>query len=69
MVPQITITLTGLTCSACKKVVEKRLQKIEGVQTVVVDLGTGQATIDASRDVSTQEMQHALEDTLYKVVA
>ena len=69
MVPQITITLTGLTCSACKKVVEKRLQKIEGVQTVVVDLGTSQATINASRDVSTQEMQHALEDTLYKVVA
>ncbi|MEP7167424.1 MAG: heavy metal-associated domain-containing protein [Candidatus Woesebacteria bacterium] len=65
---QQTITLSGLTCPACKKVTEKRIGKLDGVTSVNVSLETGIATIEALKELSVVDVQNVLQDTPYSVV-
>lgn len=64
-----TIQLQGMSCSACQKVVEKRLSKIEGITAVAVDVGAGTAAITAAREIAIEEMQRVLEDTHYTIIS
>jgi len=59
--------LSGLHCESCKKISEKRVEKIEGVSKVTTDLETGKITIIGERVVSKQEVVAALEGTGYQV--
>lgn len=61
------IKLKGLTCSACQKVVEKRVKGIEGVEEVSVDLANGAVEIKGQRMIENQEIIKVLEGTDYKV--
>lgn len=60
------ITLTGLTCPACKTLCEKRIAKIPGVKTVTVDLSSGKTVIEADREIPLAEIKTALEGTPYE---
>lgn len=60
--------LSGLTCTACEKIISKRLQTIEGVKQVHVSVQNGSASIIASRPISKDEVTQALEGTHYKVI-
>lgn len=62
------IQLQGLDCDACKKITEKRIGRIEGVETVNVDLSQKTADVQASRALSQQEVEEALKDTEYKII-
>lgn len=62
-----TIQLSGLTCEACKKVTEKRISRIDGVQTVNVDYTTGMGTIIADHEIHPEELTKVLEGTHYKI--
>lgn len=63
-----TIRLSGLTCPACKKVIEKRISSIEGVIKIEVDIDSGIATIEANKEITILEMKEVLKDTPYQVI-
>lgn len=66
---QITIIkLSGLSCGACKKIIERRLQKRPEVMSVNVSLEDSTATIVAMRAVTADEVAEALRDTEYTVI-
>lgn len=64
-----TIKLSGLTCSACQKVTQKRISQIEGVHDVQVNLEASTAVITADRAIQSDEVIKALEGTHYHVIA
>lgn len=61
------LQLSGLTCSACQKLITKRIMKIEGIKEVNVELN-GKTEIDAQRNISQEEIMKALEGTEYKII-
>ena len=61
------IQITGLTCSACQRLITKRIMKIAGVKKVNVELN-GKTEIDAERDISKEEIMKVLEGTEYKII-
>ncbi|MBI5614550.1 heavy-metal-associated domain-containing protein [Candidatus Gottesmanbacteria bacterium] len=63
-----TVTLSGLTCPACKKITEKRIGGLNGVTHVDVIVDTGIVTIQGDREISVSEIDEALRDTQYKVI-
>ncbi|MEK7073993.1 MAG: heavy metal-associated domain-containing protein [Patescibacteria group bacterium] len=63
-----TITLSGLTCPACKKITEKRIGGLDGVSKVETTIETGLVAIEASREISAQEINNVLKDTPYKTI-
>lgn len=62
-----TFQLTGLHCDSCKKITEKRVQKIVGVNHVETDLDSGKLVILAERAIAKSEVAQALGDTDYQV--
>lgn len=63
-----TITLTCLTCPACKKITEKRIGGLDGVTKVETTIATGLVTIEANQEISAQEINNVLKDTPYKTI-
>ncbi len=63
-----TITLSGLTCAACKKITEKRIGGLDGVTKVETTVETGLVAIEANREISAQEIITVLKDTPYKII-
>jgi copper chaperone CopZ len=59
--------LTGLHCGSCKKISEKRVNKIEGVADATTDLETGELIINGNRIITKTEVIQALEGTDYQV--
>jgi copper chaperone CopZ len=62
-----TVKLSGLTCTACTKLITKRIKTISDIEDVNVEL-PGTATIKANRDISEDEVKKVLEGTHYTVV-
>ena len=63
------IKLSGLTCSACQKIVEKKLKNINGISGTTVDLSSGNVEITAERVVDRSEIVKVLEGTGYKIIS
>lgn len=63
-----TVTLSGLTCQACKKITEKRIGGIHGVHTVEVAVNSGTAVICTEREIMKSEIDEVLKDTQYKII-
>lgn len=64
-----TIRLSGLTCSACKKLIEKRIGLLPGVTKVDVTVSSGEATVVSDKEMANSPIQEALKDTPYRVIA
>ena len=47
-----TLNITGMTCGHCKKAVEEALTKVQGVESVNVNLEQASASIQGSADLS-----------------
>ncbi len=65
----VTLPVTGMTCAACARTIERTLQKVPGVQDASVNLVTNRATVrfDPSRaDVS--NLKKAVRDVGYGVL-
>mgnify|MGYP001597422327 FL=1 len=63
-----TIRLLGLTCSACKKITEKRLGSIPGVAKVEVGVDSGTAVIQSENGIAIGLIIEVLQDTHYTVI-
>lgn len=61
------VKLSGLTCTACTKLIAKRIKTIADVEDVNVEL-PGKATIQAGRDIIVDEIQKVLEGTQYQII-
>lgn len=54
-IQQIKLPITGMTCSACEKNVNRALNKAEGVSEAMVNLATENATVSYDASVTTPE--------------
>lgn len=61
------LTLQGLTCAACQKLITKRIATISDIEEVKVEL-PGTATITAPREIKVQEVKKVLLGTHYSVI-
>ncbi|PRI15613.1 hypothetical protein B2J96_09520 [Mycobacterium shigaense] len=61
---RVQLDLTGLSCGACVRRVEKKLNSLEGVH-ASVDLSNRVATIDAHNDISTAALCDAVHKAGY----
>lgn len=61
--------LSGLSCSACEKLVTKRITGIPGVTNVQVSAASQTAEILAEREVELTEVALALKDTNYQAIS
>jgi copper chaperone len=66
---KLTLTVQGMSCSHCKKAVEKAVDTLAGVSDVGVDLEKGLVTVsvDPQKDLAV-EISKAIEDAGYSVV-
>ncbi|MCL5094330.1 MAG: heavy-metal-associated domain-containing protein [Patescibacteria group bacterium] len=63
---ELNLKIDGITCPACVKLIERRISKIGGVNSVDVNLG-GEATINSDQEIDLEEIKEVLSDTDYKV--
>ena len=66
---QTHMKITGMTCGACKKIIERRISELADVQSVDVNLESGIALIEASRPIYVQEVTDVLTGTDYQVIS
>ncbi|WP_217588689.1 copper chaperone CopZ [Lentibacillus saliphilus] len=66
---ETTLKVEGMTCGHCKQAVEGTLKALNGVTDVKVDLASGEVTVKHDDSVSLKDMQSAIEDQGYDVVA
>ncbi|MDQ1276602.1 MAG: P-type Cu+ transporter [Euryarchaeota archaeon] len=67
-IKEITLGVSGMTCSACALNIEKILKKKEGVDSVAVNLELGRAKVIFEPSiVSPKEIEEAIESIGYKV--
>jgi len=59
--------LSGLTCQACKKIIEKRVNTLPDIINVAVDLESRSLSIESSKDIQLLKIKAVLADTQYKV--
>ncbi|WP_292373205.1 heavy metal translocating P-type ATPase [Methanosarcina sp. UBA411] len=65
---EITLGVSGMTCSACAANIERVLKKKSGVDSVVVNLELGRAKVDFDPSlISAKEIEEAIESIGYKV--
>lgn len=57
-----TYNIEGMTCGNCKAKVTDTLERIEGVQSVEVDLASKSATINMNKHIPLKTMRNALPD-------
>jgi copper chaperone CopZ len=57
----INLNVSGMTCGACVKHVEKAINSIAGVQKVEVDLASGAVKVEGNVSQHVKEMITALE--------
>lgn len=61
-------TVSGMTCAACANRVEKRLNKLEGVNGATVNFALESATVDFNPDeINVNEMKSAITKLGYKL--
>ncbi|MBK8596173.1 MAG: heavy-metal-associated domain-containing protein [Holophagales bacterium] len=59
--------ITPLHWDSCVKFCTLKFTKIEGVSSVMIDLASGDASVESDRAVLIEQLQHALEGTDYTV--
>ncbi len=62
---RVQLDVTGMSCGACSRRVESKLNKIDGVR-ASVDFATKVATVDARHDVSVADLCDVVEQAGYR---
>jgi len=65
---RVDLPITGMTCAACVKRIERKLSKVSGVQKADVNLATERATIEHNPNLTNKtEFKKAVEETGYGI--
>ncbi len=69
--PSATLTVQGLSCPLCASNVDKQLMKVDGVQSVSVDLGDGTIRVAFAGEArpTGAALRKAVEDSGYTLVS
>jgi len=62
------LTIEGMKCEGCASTVVEKLQSIEGVERVAVDLEKKQAIVESQNEIDKTLFIQALSDTNYNLV-
>ncbi|MDF2522030.1 MAG: copper-translocating P-type ATPase, partial [Clostridia bacterium] len=66
---EVTIPIGGMTCAACARAVEKAVGKLEGIESVSVNLATERASIKYNpKDTRLSEIKQAISKAGYKAL-
>lgn len=68
MTTTATYTVTGMTCDHCVKAVSDEVATIDGIESVDVELDTGQLTVRSEEPVSDDVVAAAVDEAGYSVV-
>ncbi len=63
-----TFQVRGMTCAHCERAVVSSVTRLDGVQSVTVDLPTGLVTIAVDRPTDRAEVAAAVDDAGYTLV-
>ena len=58
----------GMHCASCVRVIERTLQKVEGVQEATVNLATNKATVSYNEQLSEHDMASAVKKAGYELM-
>ena len=66
---QIEVTILGMSCPFCAYGVQQKLQRLEGVEDLKVELSTGLATLtlEDDADISNEVLVQTVEDAGFEV--
>ncbi|WP_248963809.1 heavy-metal-associated domain-containing protein [Sphaerisporangium perillae] len=63
-----TFQVTGMTCAHCQRAVTEEISRIDGVESVTVDLPSGTVTVTAARPVDRADIAQAIDEAGYTLV-
>ena len=63
------IVIEGMKCGNCVKHVKTDLEELRGVTSVVVNLESKTAVIEANSDIQDSDIKLAIKDARYEVVS
>jgi len=63
-----TIEINGMTCGHCAARVKKELEKIEGVESVEVNVEEKKAVVSLNTAISEVKLKAAVEEAGYEVI-
>ncbi|MEK6937216.1 MAG: sulfite exporter TauE/SafE family protein [Nanoarchaeota archaeon] len=67
MTEKVELKISGMTCSSCEVLLERKLKEIKGVLKAEVNCSTGKAVLNCSEALSITDIQNKLKDTKYRV--
>ena len=62
-----TYTVTGMTCSHCVQAVTGELSSLPGVETVQIDLPSGEVTVTSAAPLAVDEVKAAVDEAGYEL--
>ncbi|HEV2763772.1 MAG TPA: heavy metal-associated domain-containing protein, partial [Pyrinomonadaceae bacterium] len=66
---RVDLPITGMTCAACARRIERRLSKVPGVRSAGVNFATARATVEYEpRETGVEEFVKTVEDIGYGVL-
>ncbi|UFT98260.1 copper chaperone CopZ [Radiobacillus kanasensis] len=64
----LTLQVTGMSCGHCEQAVKEAINSLNGIQSVKVNLSSGQVDVDYDENqVTPSKMKEAIEDQGYDV--
>lgn len=64
-----TFTVVGMTCGHCVRSVNDEVAKIDGVDSVAVDLESGLVTVESDTDIAAEAFVAAVGEAGYEVAS
>lgn len=61
------LNVLGMSCEHCVRSVKKKLEQLDGIQSVQVNLEKGEVVFENTKGLSLEEIKKAIEDAGYKV--
>ena len=62
------VDVNGMTCQGCANAVKTKFEKINGIDSVEIDLENKKAILETEIEIPKDLLQTVLEDTNYEVV-
>ena len=63
------LNVSGMTCGHCESAVTEELLKLDGVNSVVVDLAQNTATVDSESVLNPTELATAIDEAGYELTS
>jgi copper chaperone CopZ len=61
-------TVRGMTCDHCRRAVTEEISAVAGVESVTVDLASGQVTVATTQPVDRADIAAAVDEAGYSLV-